>query len=248
MNPDNVKNQIQELDQLERQTLRFRRLTIVALVAIVLAGTSAMINSVYTLALDGPKQDAFVKNLSANLQKDVLPVVQKITSSSVARIKPAVDREVDRINARAPEIAGVALKELDALGNELPARAEKVLDETVGSTLHGREVRLRKMYPKSYDAKISDLVDNLNAEAQAQIAETSGKIFNPHLNSISGILTSLDKIQKTETLADQKDIGSMQVAYLFTDVFVSEFNDFGVNGKSSPALAVSPSSAKHIKK
>jgi hypothetical protein len=227
MNAENVKNQIAELEKTERATLRFRRLALVALVVIAVSGTSAIVGSIYSLAEDGPKQAAFLKHFSINLQKDALPVVQQIASGSVARLKPLIDREVDGINAKAPEIAEAALRELNTLGNELPVRAERVLDDTVGLTLKGREAKLRQMYPKIYDAKIDQLLENLTAEAQAQLAHSGEKIFTPHLNAISGILTSLEKIQKTEPLDDKKEVSSMQVAYLFTDVFMSEFSDFG---------------------
>jgi hypothetical protein len=98
------------------------------------------------------------------------------------------------------------------------------------------------MYPKVYDAKIADLLENLNLEAQDQIAATSDKIFSPHLNSMANILTDLDKIQKTEPLDDKQEVGSLQVAYLFADVFVSEFKDFSVKdakpeSESQPAVA-----------
>lgn len=228
MHSDDVKKQIAELELVREQTRRFRRLTIVALIGIVIAGTGAIINSVYGLALKGPKQDAFVQHLGKNLKTELLPAVQRLASGSIQRLKPAVDREVGRINDLAPEIAGVALRELEVLGNELPTRSERILDQTFGAALQAREAKLRRMFPGTYDAKIASLLENLNLEAQDQILQTSEKIFAPHLNSLQGILASLEKIQKTEPVNNSQEIGSLQVAYLFADVFVQEFKDFSV--------------------
>lgn len=228
MNAEEVKQNIQELEKLRLQTRRFRLVTIIALVAIVVVGVSAIINSIYALANAGPKQDLFVKHFGANLQKDVLPVVQKIAGRSIERLKPAVEAEMQKLNSRAPEIADVALKQLDIMGYELPVQAEKIVDDTVGVTLKKREAKLRKLYPGLYDAQIATLLDNLSTEAQDQIAQTSEKIFTPHLNSIQSILANLEKIQKTEPIDPKKEIDTWQVAFLFLDVFVQEFKDLSV--------------------
>jgi hypothetical protein len=228
MNSEEVKQHVRELEQLRSQTRRFHLLTTVALLAIVLAGVSAIINSFYSLAVPGPKQDAFVSSFTADLQQDFLPVAQKIAGRSLARLKPAVDQELERLSARAPEIAEVAVLELDKMGNELPVRAEKILDQTVGATLQQREAKLHRMYPGVTDSQIAALLENLNAEAQDQLAKTGEKIFKPHLDAIQNILTSLDKIQKTEPTDATKETDAWQVAFLFLDVFVHEFQDLAV--------------------
>jgi len=237
MNAEEVKQHIQELEKLRSQTRRFRLLTIVALLVIVVAGVSAIINSFYGLTVAGPKQKAFVNSLSANLERDLLPVVQRIAGRSLERLKPAVDAELRGLNARAPEIADVAVRELDKLGNELPVRAEQILDQTVGKTLQKRQEKLRQMYPGVYDKQIATLLENLNAEAQEQLAKTSEKMFTPHLNSIQSILANLERIQKSEPLNAMKEVDSWQVAFLFIDVFVHEFQDLAVATTTKPQEA-----------
>jgi hypothetical protein len=234
MNTEDVKQHIQELESLRRQTRRFRLLTITALIVIVVTGVSAIINSFYNLALVGPKQDEFIKHLNVSLQRDLLPVVEKIAGRSLERLKPAVEVELQKLNARAPEIADVALNELDQLGKELPVRAEKILDQTVGVTLKRREDKLRRMYPDVYDRQIAALLDNLSAEAQEQITETGEKVFAPHLNSIQSILANLEKIQTTEPMDTTSEIDSWQVAFLFLDVFVHEFKDLSIADTATP--------------
>jgi hypothetical protein len=234
MNAEEVNQHIQELEQLRIQTRRFRLLTMIALVVIVVAGVSAIINSVYSLALAGPKQNAFINHLGTNLQNNVLPVVEKIAGRSMERLKPAVDVELKKLNARAPEIADAALKELDILGNELPVHAETILDQTVGVALQQREDKLRKMYPGVYDKQIAALLENLKAEAQDQLAKSGEKIFSPHLNSIHSILANLEKIQKDRTIDEKREIDSWQVAFLFIDVFAHEFEDLSVVNAANP--------------
>jgi hypothetical protein len=225
MNADEANKQIQELEQLRLQTRRFRLCTILAIVAIVVGGVTAIINSVYSLTIPGPKQERFLREFGANLQKDVLPVVQKIASASIERLKPAVDAELQKINARTPEVADAALREIDRLGYELPIRAEKILDQTVGLTIEKREAKLRQMFPGAYDKELPVLVENLNLEVQDQLANAGEKIFHRHLNSIQSILANLEKIQKTEAIDPKTKVDPWQVAFLFVDLFDQEFKD-----------------------
>jgi hypothetical protein len=225
MKNEAVSQQIQELEQLRRQTRRFTRVATLALVAIVVAGAALIIDGAYGLAQPGPKQDEFVKHLGTQLNQQVLPAVQKAAEPALKRLRPDVETELKRLDARAPQLAEAALKELEKLGTNLPVRAEAVLDRSIGKTLHAREARLRQMYPGLYDARIATLLENLEAETRDQVAATGEKIFNPHLNSIQHILASLEKIQQTEPLDPQAEINLWQVAFLFVDVFTQENAD-----------------------
>ena len=228
MNADEVNQHIKELEKLRRDTRRFRLLTLIALIAIVFAGVSAIIESLYSLTLAGKRQNEFISQLGNKLQQDVVPALQKIAGRSFDRLKPAVEVEWQKLNARAPEIANTALKELNIMGDELTTNAEQILDHTVGVTLQKRDEKLRKLYPGVYDKQVPVLLDNLVLEAQEQLARSGEKIFNPHLNSIQSILASLDKIQKTEPVDARKEIDVWQVTFLFVDVFVQEFKDLSV--------------------
>ena len=119
MSTEEAKQLIQELEKLRRQARRFNLLTIITLLVIVISGVSAIIESAYSLTLEGPRQTAFVSNLNAGLKENLLPIVQKIAGRSVERLKPAVEKELKEINGRAPEVADVALRELDEMGGDL---------------------------------------------------------------------------------------------------------------------------------
>ena len=254
MSTEEAKQLIQELEKLRRQTRRFRLLTIIAMFAIVIAGVSAIIESVYSLTLAGPRQEEFVRNLSAGLKDNLLPTVEKIAGRSVEALKPAVEKELREMNGRAPEVADVALRELDEMGGELTVKAGKILDQTVTGTLQQRQGKLRQMYPDVYDRQIDVLLNNLALEVQDQFAQSGENIFNPHLNSIQSILASLDKIQKTEPVDASQHVDSWQVAYMFMDVFVHEFKGLGppepadVKAAAAGKKVVQPKKTKEIKK
>jgi hypothetical protein len=228
MKAEDVSQHIQDLEKLRRQARLLHGLTLIALIAIVVAGVSAMVNSAYSLVLAGPKQNEFVNQLAANAQRDVVPLLKRTASRSLERLKPALEKEWQILNARSLEVSDAAVKELDAMGRELPGHAEKILDQTVGATLQKREEKLRRMYPGLYDRQVPVLLDNLAKEALEQLASTSEKVFNPHLDSIQSILADLEKIQKTEPVDPRKEIDPWQAAFLFVDVFVHEFNDLAV--------------------
>jgi len=252
MSTEEAKQLIEELEKLRRQTRRFRLLTFIALLVIVITGVSAIIESVYSLTLAGPRQTEFIGSLSVDLKSNLLPTVEKIAGRSVEALKPAIEKELKEINGRAPEVADVALRELDQMGGELTVQAGKVLDQTITGTLQKREGKLRQMYPDVYDKQIDTLLNNLALEAQDQLAQSGENIFNPHLNSIQSILTNLDKIQKTEPAAASNNVDSWQVAYMFMDVFVHEFKGLGppepANAKAAGQKVVQPKKTKEITK
>ena len=199
-----------------------------------MVGVGAIINSFYGLTISGPKQDEFLKHLGGRLQVEVLPMVRKLADPSIKRLKPAVEAELRRLDARAPEVANAAIRELNTLGTNLPVRAEIILDQTVGKALQQRDTRLRKMFPGVTDQQVMTLLDNIHLEAQDQLLKTGDKLFNPHLNSIQKILADLEKIEKTEPVDAKQEINPWQVAFLFMDVFTQEFKDLAVTETAKP--------------
>jgi hypothetical protein len=234
MSTETINQQIQELESLRRQTRRLSLLITLALAVIVIIGVGAIINSFYGLTVSGPKQDAFLKHLGGRLQTEVLPMVQKLADPSIKRLKPAVEAELQRLDARAPQVADAAIRELNTLGTNLPVRAGIILDQTVGKELQKRDARLHKMFPGVGDQQIVTLLDSIHLEAQDQLLKTGEKLFNPHLNSIQNILADLEKIEKTEPVNTKQEINPWQVAFLFMDVFTQEFKDLAVTETVKP--------------
>lgn len=229
MSTEDINKQILELEGLRRQTRRFSLGITLALAVVVLVGVGAIISSFYDLTVAGAKQDLFLKQLGGRLQVQVLPMVQKLVDPSIKRLKPAVETELQRLDARAPEIVNVAIRELNTLGTNLPVRAGFILEETVGKELQKRDARLRKMFPEATDEQVAILLNNIHLEAQDQLLKTGETLFNPHLNSIQNILADLGKIEKTEAVNTKQEISPWQMAYLFMDVFTQEFKDLSVS-------------------
>ena len=160
--------------------------------------------------------------------------MRKFADPSIKRLKPAVEAELKRLDARAPEVADAAIRELNTLGTNLPVRTEFILDQTVGKELQQRDDRLHKMLPGVTDQQVATLLDNMHLEAQDQLLKTGEKLFNPHLNSIQSILANLEKIEKTEPVDTKQEINPWQVAFLFMDVFTQEFKDLAVTETTKP--------------
>jgi hypothetical protein len=225
MKTEQVSQQIEELEQLRRQTRLFSVWVTVALVVVVVGGVGLILNSAYGLTQPGPKQDEFVKQFGGRLEREVLPAVQKATEPALKRLRPAVEAELKLLDARAPQLAEAALKEIEKMRTNLPVRVEGVLDRSLGKTLQAREAKLRQMYPGAASAQLPGLIENLQAESHDQMVRTTEAIFNPHLNSVQSILMSLEKIEKTEPVDPKAEMNPWQVAFLFVDVFVHEYGD-----------------------
>ncbi len=228
MSTDALHQQIQELERLRRQTRLSGLFTVLALAVIVIVGVGAIVSSMYSLTHAGPKQDEFLVHFGGQLQTHVLPAAQRFAEGSLRRLKPVLETELRALDNRAPQLAEAALAEVNKLGTNLPVRAAAVLQETVGKTLQQREARLRQMYPGMTDQQLANVLQNLQAEAQAQLERNGKKLFQPHVNSIQGILADLDKIERTEPIGAVQELDSWQVAFLFLDVFTHEFKDLGL--------------------
>lgn len=224
-NAASINQQIEELERLKRQTRRFNLWTTLALATIVIVGVGAIINSFYGLTVAGPKQDAFLTHLGGQLQRDVLPAVQRFAQPTVKRLGPALEAEFKRLDARAPQVADVALRELSILGTNLPIHTAAVLDHTMNKELQQRNGQLHRLLPGVTDQQVATLLDSMQVEAQDQIQKTGEKLFNPHLSSIQHILTDLEKIEKTERVDTKQEVNPWQVAFVFMDVFTQEFKD-----------------------
>ena len=228
MSTETIDHQVQELEGLRRQTRRWNFYITLALAVIVSVGIGAIINSFYGLTVAGPKQDAFLKQLGGRIQTEVLPSMRNLADPAIKRLKPAVETELKRLDARAPDVAEAAIRELNTLGTNLPMRAGIILNQTVGRELQRRDARLHKMFPGVTDQQVLTLLDSIHLEAQDQLLKTGEKLFNPHLNSIQAILADLEKIEKTEAVDPKQEVNPWQVAFLFMDVFTQEFKDLAV--------------------
>jgi hypothetical protein len=248
MNAEEVQKQVQELESLRSQTRKWRTGSVLAIIAIVGFCVWRMIDGVAGLAQAGPRQDAFLGDVTSSLKKDVLPSVQKTATQAFYDIKPAVEREIQKLNDRAPDIAAALKKEVEILTHNLPNHGQKILDSTFGAMIKKREDKIRKMYPGVTEEKVATLVHNLVAEAHDQIEHVGDKLFAEHVLSLNNILDYVATIQKTEKVEDGAEFPKWEMASLIIDMLHQEFKDLGSEEEPTTGPAATPRKKKEPKK
>ncbi|MST00323.1 MAG: hypothetical protein EXS29_03290 [Pedosphaera sp.] len=223
-----VSAQITELQTLQTQIRRWR-VGAVFTILIIMGVCAKMIVGAFTdLAQEGPTQKEFVKHLAKGMKEHVIPTAQKIASQTASQIVPEVQKEIDKLNERAPEITEAALKELELLATNLPDCGEKILIKTFGEMMHKREEKLKKQFPEITEQKIATLVNNLVNVAEEQSEEVAAILFADHINSIDRIANNLQAIQKAEAANITRDIPSWQVGLMLFDLLREEIRPLEV--------------------
>jgi len=235
MSPDEVQKQVQELESVRSQTRLWRAGSVLAIIVIVAACVGRLIDGVTGLASPGPRQDAFLGDVTASFKTNVVPGLQKIATQAIYDIKPMVELEIQKLNERAPDIAATLKKEIDLLTHNLPNRGEKVLDSTFGAMLKKREDKIRKMYPTVTPENVASLVHNLVAETHDQVEHVSDRLFAPHILSLNNILENVSEIQRTEKFDASEDFPKWEMASLIIDLLQQEFKDLSDLDEKDPS-------------
>lgn len=237
MTPEEVSNQIIELESL-RAKLRLWRIVIpLATVAIVCYGVFSIYRAGEDLVADGPPREEFVANFTDGLKREVQPAVERIAQQTFSQTKRSVERELARLNDRTPEMAGALKKEVETLIHNIPRRGETVLQASFGAMLKKREADIRKMYPDVTEQKVASLVLGLTELTQQRLDHVTQQLFSPHLESLSLIMENVVRIQRTETVSAQEDLASWDMALVVFDLIRDEFADLSVT-EATPAVPV----------
>jgi ATP-dependent Zn protease len=234
-----VPAQIAEIQTLQSQIRRWRIAAVLAVLLIMGVCAKMIVEAFTDLAQEGPAQEKFMKHLVGGVKEHVMPTAQRIASQTASQIVPEVQKEIDKLNERAPEITEAALKELELLAANLPDRGEKILVKTFGEMMHKREEKLKKQFPEITDQKIATLVNNLISVAEVQAEEVSAILFADHINAVDRVANSLHAIQKAEApTLTQQDIPSWQVGLMLFDLFREEIRPLEV--PLTPSTNASP--------
>jgi hypothetical protein len=193
-----VQRQIRELEDTRKKTRALRLGFSLALLAIVLGCMGLISSSLRGLMQPGPAQDEFSRQLSSNLQRDVLPRVQTIAGQTLTVLRPQVEAEFSKLNARAPEISGLALQHLQTLNQNVAKKGETTLEETFGAMLAKKEAKIRTMFPHVKEGQIKNMMQHVSTEAQNRIMQSHNALLSPHMNQLNGIVGSLTTIQAQE--------------------------------------------------
>ena len=240
-----------EIKELERHQAEIRRWqTGAVLLVFLIMGLCAwqIVGAFTDLATEGPQQELFIQNVGEGVKQHVLPGAQRLGSQTVTRLVPELQKELDKINERAPDITDAALKELALLAEHLPERGERVLAKTFGEMMLTREANLRKQYPDLTGAGATTLVRNLAHVAEEQADEITAILFAEHLNAIDHISGDLQIIAKAEATNITQEIPNWQVGLMLFDLFRDEIRPLEVplvpDTNAAPAKVKKPRAKK----
>lgn len=192
------EQQIQEIKELRSQLngWRYGLLGVGILVAVASIGT---INTAFRGLVDkGPRQDEFVKTLTAELQRDVQPLVEDMTKQTIEEVRPQITAAFNDVNSQMPALAQSALGELDQLQQNLPARSEKVLQKAFVEMLQKKEEDLHAMFPEATEEQIERLLTNLAESAGAEASAAAVELFGKHHDTLMAIHKDLEVISAKE--------------------------------------------------
>jgi len=219
VNVEQVTRDIEKLESLRSQLRSWRTAAALAVVVIVVGSVMIIVNSIKNLAVPGPTREQFVAEFQKGFADDVMPHVRVAAGGALGELAPVVRTEFQKLDLQSPRLTAALHRELKAMQDSLPNRAEKVMESTVGTMLRARESKIRQMYPTLTDEQVSLLMTNLLAEGHVRTVKVMDDFFKPQQDTFDQILAHLDKIEALE--ADKvKDLKpTWDMAILFFDVF-----------------------------
>ncbi len=228
MSPEEVSNQVRELESLRAQLRLWRMAIPLITVGVVTFGVFSLYRSAESLVSEGPPREEFIAAFTDGLKREVQPTVEKVAQQTFSETKRAVEKEMLRLNERTPEMAGALKKEIETLIQNVPRRGEKVLQASFGAMLKKREADIHKQYPDVTEQKVASLVLGLTDLTQQRLDHVTHQLFSPHLESLGNILEDVGQIQRTEQAGAREDLASWDMALLVFDLIRDEFGELHV--------------------
>jgi hypothetical protein len=249
MEPSDVQQNIRELKKLQTQKRLWQLGITVALLVVVLACVLKVRNAVYGLTQPGPTQQAFVTDLDTRLQQNVLPTVQEMGTQALRQVD--YQAELNKLNARTPEIAQASLQQMRLLSNDLAQRGKKVFDTTLQTALKQRQSKIKTLFPDATDEQVSSFMTNFTNEAGQQMADINDALFTRHQKALNGIVENITRIQNEEAPHIQKEPPTWAMALLIFDVAREDLKglepaEIKVES-ATPKSGKTPAQAKEIK-
>jgi hypothetical protein len=207
----------------------------VVFVLVVLINLLVLRASVVGLANKGERQDQFVNDFSTRLEEQVLPLVQEVGKEALSGVD--FTSEVDKLNARAPEVANASLKEMRGLGADNLASGRQILAEQFDKALKGREAMLKKQFPDASEAEIAEFLTNFTAETQTQLSEYVDMLFLPHLDAMNGMLVDLKTIEASVGPTGVAEMPTWEMVFLLSDIMRAELTGTSPDEPAQPAEA-----------
>ncbi len=213
------EKQIQEIKELKFQLTCWRwGLTgVAAFIALVSIGT---VNKAFRGLTDkGPRQDEFIRELSAQMRSDVAPIVEDMARQTINEVRPEIETAIEDVNSQMPALAQSALTEFDQLQYNLPARGEKVLKDKFVAMLLKKEDELHQLFPEATDEQIERLLTNLAESAGLEAQGAALELFGPHIDSLITINENIEVIHQKEAATLAGVDPTWEMGLLVLDIF-----------------------------
>lgn len=222
---DTVQKQIEELEKLRTQMRWWKLGATFASLAVVAVSALTIKNSFQGLLVEGPKQEKFVASLNEGLKTDVIPMVQSMAGSTISQLQPEVTKSFEKLNERVPEVTQATIDELEKLQNNLPVRAEKIMNETFGTMLQAKEQKIKEMFPEATEEQVQNLITNLAEQGKEQVKLANEELFSQHQKELFDIIACMNKIKESEAPNIKGVDPTWEMGLLVLDVFRSELEE-----------------------
>lgn len=222
MSDQATAQKIEQLNKLLSDIRNWRIVTAVASLAIITMFLYVLHDSASRLFNEGPAHDEFVSELGIGLTRDVGPQVVSITTQTLRELAPRVKAEVLQLQLRTPEIANSLQTELQLFQVNVPARAEKVLHNTIGKMIKEREATIRSLYADISPEKTDRAVNVLVAEGQRRAGNITAIVVAPYEETLQKIVADLSTIRETEAVTSSGKTASEDLTALLNRLLEQE--------------------------
>lgn len=220
-----IDNNIQKIEELRKQLNGWRWGTSGVALAIVVVCVLMINGAVRGLINPGPKQDAYIENLSSQLQNDVLPIVSDMAGQTISEVQPQITAAFAKLNESLPDLAQATMTELTTLESNLPKRGEAVLDSSLGTVLRSKADELQKAFPEATPEQIELLLVRLADQGSLQAVVAADKLFGRHQDAIAKINENVEKIHRMERQAIAGLNPDWEMGLLILDIFRSDLEE-----------------------
>ncbi len=154
-----------------------------------------------------------------------MPGLQTLATRTLTESQPLIQDQITKLNGRVPEVAGVAMKQLNLLQTELPEKSAAVLNESFGKVLQSRKAKIKEMFPDATDAQIDTLITNLSEEGQKSLSNVTVRLFDRHTEAMSAISDNVETIRREEAPHLKDDVATWQMGLLLFDIARADMGD-----------------------
>ncbi len=198
MDPSTTQAHIRELESVRKQTNLWRLGATLVIVVTLVVSLWLLYADAKALASQGPTQERFVSRLQEGMNERVVPQLKETMGNTLTEMRPVVQAEFVKLNTRVPDITQASLKQVDELQKSLPAKGQKVLDETFGAALRDEEPEIRKMFPDATEEQVKGLVTSLTTAVNERGPNLADELLTPHLTAMQKIHENLRRIQASD--------------------------------------------------